>query len=147
MGDELSYLQNEIDGIAQTLKTKFPQTTPRYGLVLYKDQADVYLTRWFDFKGLDEFRANLAVQTVGGGGDYPEAVAAGLDQMMKLSWRTGAVSRMTFWVADAPHHIGDEALGEGLDRRRPRRRTSTSIPSPRADRTRAPSSRCARPRR
>ncbi|MBX3217966.1 MAG: VWA domain-containing protein [Labilithrix sp.] len=109
MGDELSYLQNEIDGIAQTIKTKFPQTTPRYGLVLYKDQADAYLTRWFDFKGLDEFRANLAAQTVGGGGDYPEAVAAGLEQVMKLSWRTGAVSRMTFWVADAPHHIGDEA--------------------------------------
>lgn len=109
MGDELSYLQNEIDGIAQTLKTKFPQTTPRYGLVLYKDQADAYLTRWFDFKGLDEFRANLAAQTVGGGGDYPEAVAAGLEQVMKLSWRTGAVSRMTFWVADAPHHDGEEA--------------------------------------
>lgn len=109
MGDELSYLQNEIDGIAQTIKTKFPQTTPRYGLVLYKDQADAYLTRWFDFKGLDEFRSNLAAQTVGGGGDYPEAVAAGLEQVMKLSWRTGAVSRMTFWVADAPHHIGDEA--------------------------------------
>ncbi|MBX3223286.1 MAG: VWA domain-containing protein [Labilithrix sp.] len=109
MGDELSYLQNEIDGIAQTIKTKFPQTTPRYGLVLYKDKADAYLTRWFDFKGLEEFRANLAAQTVGGGGDYPEAVAAGLDQVMKLSWRTGAVSRMTFWVADAPHHIGDEA--------------------------------------
>ena len=109
MGDELTYLQAEIDGIAQTIKTKFPQTTPRFGLVLYKDQADAYLTRWFDFKGLEEFRTNLAGQTVGGGGDYPEAVAAGLEQAMKLSWRTGAVTRMTFWVADAPHHIGEEA--------------------------------------
>jgi hypothetical protein len=109
MGDELTYLQNEIDGISQTIKTKFPQTTPRFGLVLYKDQGDAYLTRWFDFKGLEEFRSNLAVQTVGGGGDYPEAVAAGLDQTMKLTWRAGAVARMTFWVADAPHHIGEEA--------------------------------------
>lgn len=109
MGDELRYLQSEIDDIAQTLKAKFPQTTPRFGLVLYKDQADAYLTRWFDFKGLEEFRTNLAAQTVGGGGDYPEAVAAGLEQTMKLSWRTGAVTRMTFWVADAPHHIGEEA--------------------------------------
>jgi von Willebrand factor type A domain len=109
MGDELSYLQNEIDGIAQTIKSKYPQTTPRFGLVLYKDNGDAYLTRWFDFKGLEEFRTNLAAQTVGGGGDYPEAVAAGLDQMTKLSWRSGAVARMTFWVADAPHHVGEEA--------------------------------------
>jgi hypothetical protein len=109
MSDELKYLQNEIDGIAHTIRTKYPQTTPRFGLVLYKDQADEYLTRWFDFKGLEEFRANLAAQGVGGGGDYPEAVAAGLDQVTKLSWRSGAVTRMTFWVADAPHHIGEEA--------------------------------------
>ncbi len=109
MGDELSYLQREIDDIAQQIKTKFPQTTPRFGLVLYKDDGDVYVTRWFDFKGLEEFRTNLAAQNVGGGGDYPEAVAAGLDQMVKLSWRTGAVTRMTFWVADAPHHVGQEA--------------------------------------
>ena len=108
MGDELSYLQTEIDDIAQTIKAKFPQTTPRFGLVLYKDDADAYLTRWFDFKGIEEFRTNLAEQTVGGGGDYPEAVAAGLEQSMKLSWRDGAVTRMTFWVADAPHHFGHE---------------------------------------
>ena len=109
MGDELKYLQTEIDDIASTIKTKFPQTTPRFGLVLYKDDADAYLTRSFDFKGLEEFRSNLAQQTVGGGGDYPEAVAAGLEDVMKLSWRAGAVTRMTFWVADAPHHVGKEA--------------------------------------
>jgi von Willebrand factor type A domain len=109
MGDELSYLQNEIDGIAQTIKAKFPQTTPRFGLVLYKDDGDAYVTRSFDFDGLAAFRTNLSAQTVGGGGDYPEAVAEGLDQVTKLSWRTGAVTRMTFWVADAPHHVGEEA--------------------------------------
>jgi hypothetical protein len=104
MGDELAYLQSEIDGIAQTITTKYPQTTPRWGLVLYKDQGDAYVTRSFDFKGLAEFRTDLSTQSVGGGGDYPEAVAEGLDEMTKLSWRTGAVSRMAFWVADAPHH-------------------------------------------
>lgn len=109
MGDELTYLQSEIDGIAQTIKAKFPQTTPRYGLVLYKDAGDAYVTRPFNFTTLEDFRTNLAQQTVGGGGDYPEAVAAGLDQINQLSWRPGAVARMTFWVADAPHHVGEEA--------------------------------------
>jgi len=108
MGDELAYLQTEIDDIAQTITGRFPQTTPRYGLVLYKDHGDSYLTRSFDFEGLESFRANLQAQNVGGGGDYPEAVAAGLEDVMKLSWRAGAVTRMTFWVADAPHHFGEE---------------------------------------
>ncbi len=108
MGDELKYLQSEIDGIAQSIKEKHPGMTPRFGLVLYKDQRDTYLTRSFDFQGLDAFRTNLMAQTVGGGGDYPEAVADGLADTLKLGWRAGAVARMTFWVADAPHHVGEE---------------------------------------
>jgi hypothetical protein len=27
---------------------------------------------------------------------------------VKLSWRSGSVARLTFWVADAPHHVGEE---------------------------------------
>ncbi len=108
MGDELKYLQTEIQGISETIKTKFPQVTPRYGLVLYRDKGDAYETRPFDFQALDGFRTKLAEQSVGGGGDYPEGVAAGLDATLKLSWRNGAVARLAFWVADAPHHIGEE---------------------------------------
>ena len=109
MGDELRYLQNEIDHIAQTIQAKFPDATARYGLVLYKDDQDAYVSRWFDFKPAADFRAHLAAQSVGGGGDYPEAVEAGLEQTMRLGWRTGPVARLAFWVADAPHHIGDES--------------------------------------
>jgi hypothetical protein len=108
MGDELSYLQAEIDGITKAIETKFPQTTPRYGLVLYKDKGDVYVTRSFDFGDAATFRARLAEQSAGGGGDLPEAVPEGLTAAMNLSWRAGAISRMAFWVADAPHHPGTE---------------------------------------
>ncbi|MBX3233307.1 MAG: VWA domain-containing protein [Labilithrix sp.] len=108
MGDELKYIQKEIDGIAQSIKDKHPQMTARFGLVLYRDHGDAYLTRELDFTGLDEFKAKLDEQSVGGGGDYPEAVEEGLAATLKLSWRAGSVARMAFWVADAPHHHGDE---------------------------------------
>ena len=52
-----------------------------------------------------EFKAKLAAQTAGGGGDYPEATDAALVAMNQLGWRTGNdVARLAFWVADAPHH-------------------------------------------
>lgn len=110
MGDELRYLQAEIDNIASGIQSKHANMAIRYGLVLYKDSTDEYLTRWFDFKPLADFRSALNVQTVGGGGDYPEAVQEGLAQMNKLAWRAGAgISRVAFWVADAPHPVGAEA--------------------------------------
>jgi hypothetical protein len=108
MGDELAYLQTEIDDIATTIQAKFPETTPRYGLVLYRDKQDAYLTRSFDFKGIDAFRKDLAGQSATGGGDTPEAVPEGLDQMNKLGWRSGGVARVAFWVADAPQHHGED---------------------------------------
>lgn len=108
MGDELRYLQTEVDGIAQRIKTKFPSTTPRFGLVVYRDHDDAFVTRSFDFTNVTEFQTKLGEQMASGGGDFPEAVPEGLDATMKLSWRTGGVARLAFWVADAPHHTGTE---------------------------------------
>jgi hypothetical protein len=39
----------------------------------------------------------------------PEAVVDALDATASLSWRGGAVARMAFHIADAPHHVGQEA--------------------------------------
>lgn len=106
MGDELTYLQTEIDAIAQSIAEKFPSATARYGLVAYRDQGDAYVTRKFDFTAsLAEFQSSLSAQGAGGGGDYPEAVAEGLEQVNGLSWRSEPnVARVTFWIADAPAH-------------------------------------------
>jgi hypothetical protein len=112
MGDEIKYLQAEFDSIATTLKTKFPQTTPRFGLVVYRDHTDEYLTRAVPFtEDVDAFRASLAAQSSGGGGDTPEAVPEGLTEGVGLGWRTaGDVAKVMFWVADAPQHPGEEQL-------------------------------------
>jgi hypothetical protein len=109
MGDELSYLQSEVSAIAQRIKIKFPSTTPRFGLVVYRDHGDEYVTRSFDFTAdLSVFQANLSAQSADGGGDYPEAVPEGLEEAVALPWRGGPVARMMFWIADAPHRSGTE---------------------------------------
>lgn len=117
MDDELAYLQAELDSIAGAIHDKFPQASSRFGLVLYKDVGDVYVTRSFDFTSdLATFRANLAAQSAGGGGDYPESAEKGLADAVSLGWRTGSTARLVFWVADAPHHEGAEgAVRQALD--------------------------------
>jgi hypothetical protein len=110
MADEIQYLQTEFEVIATTIKTKFPQTTPRFGLVVYRDHTDEYLTRSVPFTtDVDAFRSSLAAQSALGGGDLPEAVPEGLTEGDGLGWRTDDnVARVTFWVADAPQHPGEE---------------------------------------
>jgi len=109
MGDELSYLQSEFDHIAAQLKTKFPNVTPRWSLVVYRDKGDEYVTRPFDFTtDTSKFRGNLRAQSAAGGGDTPEAVVEGLGAGLRQSWRKDQnVAKVAFWVADAPAHPGE----------------------------------------
>ena len=110
MGDELSYLQSEFDSIAAQVRSKFPNVTPRWSLVVYKDHGDEYVTRNFDFTtDTTRFRTNLRAQSAGGGGDTPEAVVEGLGKGLDQQWRASSpnVAKMIFWVADAPAHPGE----------------------------------------
>jgi hypothetical protein len=105
MGDELAYLKSEIKSIAQAVQTKFPEINQRFALVLYRDQGDEYVTRKFDFTGsLDEFRERLSAQASAGGGDYPEAMHRGVDDLIQLQWRTEDTARIVFLIGDAPPH-------------------------------------------
>ncbi len=109
MGDELSYLQSEFDSIATQVRTRFPNVTPRWSLVVYKDHGDVYVAKGFEFTtDTNKFRSNLRAQSAGGGGDTPEAVVEGLSLGLSQQWRSGAnVAKIAFWVADAPAHPGE----------------------------------------
>ena len=109
MGDELTYLQSEFDAIATQVRTRFPNVTPRWSLVVYKDHGDVYVAKGFDFTtDTSKFRSNLRAQSAGGGGDTPEAVVEGLSTGLSQQWRSGTnVAKIAFWVADAPAHPGE----------------------------------------
>jgi von Willebrand factor type A domain len=109
MGDELSYVQRQVDTIAGGIAAQFPTLVQRFALILYRDTGDQYVVRSFDFTtDLATFQRNLLAQSADGGGDEPEAVDQALAAAGKLSWQTGATARVAFWIADAPHHVGRE---------------------------------------
>jgi len=105
MFDELEYLTAEIDGIATAVAARFPEVSPRYGLVVYRDAGDDYVTLRYDFTmSLSAFQASLAEQAALGGGDYAEAMHRGLEEAGELAWRGQGTARVLFLVADAPPH-------------------------------------------
>jgi Mg-chelatase subunit ChlD len=111
MGDEISYLRDEFTNLSSAVAQKFPDSTQRWALIVYKDEGDEYVVRSVDFTpDAEEFRNKLAEQSAGGGGDFPEAPDAALARLAQLQWRAAAkTARLAFWVADAPHH--DEKAG------------------------------------
>ena len=109
MGDELSYVQSELDHIVGGITTQFPGINQRWALIAYRDLGDEYVVLSFDFTtDLASFRANLAARKALNGGDMPEAVDQALAATTQLGWRDGATARVAFWIADAPHHVGLE---------------------------------------
>lgn len=112
MGDELAYLQTEFDAISSAIEARYQNAEQRWSLIVYRDVGDEYVTLSFDFTSdLDDFRADLAAQTYGGGGDTPEAPDQALRDMNQLTWRNDPKTlKLAFWVADAPHHDDEESV-------------------------------------
>lgn len=106
MGDELDFIETEIDGIVQDLYAGMPGLSLRLGLVTYRDEGDDYVTRSYDF--VDEvvaFRQSVAAERSDGGGDFPEAMDQGLAAANQLDWRLADnVAKVIFVIADAPAH-------------------------------------------
>ena len=110
MGDELEYLKVEIRDIARDIAREFPGVDQRWGLVVYRDKGDAYVTRDADFRSIEKFVDVLGRQEANGGGDTPEAMHSAMRASEKLSWNTGdSTARVVFLVADAPTHDGAEA--------------------------------------
>ncbi|MGD8862939.1 MAG: VWA domain-containing protein [Myxococcales bacterium] len=106
MTDEIAYLQTEFDALSQAIEDAYPDSAQRWSLIVYRDETDDYVVRWFDFRdSAGEFREKLEMQGAAGGGDFPEAPDQALETMNQLQWRAGEdTARLVFWVADAPHH-------------------------------------------
>lgn len=106
MGDELSFLQTELQNVLKTVKANNQQLNLRASTNFYKDQGDEYLVRPFPFTtDFNLVQQQLSAQTAGGGGDYPEAVDSALaDAIQEHQWQTSARARLLFLVLDAPPH-------------------------------------------
>ncbi|WP_165356609.1 VWA domain-containing protein [Sphingosinicella sp. BN140058] len=104
MGDEMAYLQAELDSILARLKRESGNLDLRIGLIAYRDEGDDYVVRAAPLSSdVAALRATLADQEAGGGGDTPEAVDQAIAAAGRLQWRTAAAKAILL-VADAPPH-------------------------------------------
>lgn len=111
MGDEITYLQNELSGVVKRAKAEHAMRRVRLGLVLYRDRGDEFVSKSFGFtEDLGTYLSWLKTAQAMGGGDMPESVNAALaDTVQKLDWAGDETGRIAFLVADAPpHYYADE---------------------------------------
>ncbi len=114
MSDELSYLQVELANVIDEIRTQVGQDFKlRLSVNFYRDETDDYLVRSFPFtEDIETALADLADQSAEGGGDYPEAVTAALDDAIDGHlWSESAVARIAFLVLDAPPHKTADTVG------------------------------------
>lgn len=78
----------------------------RVALIAYRDhppQEYSYVANVYDFNSVNNFNKNLAPLDANGGGDRPEAVWDGVNELFKLSWREKS-DRVVYLVGDSPAH-------------------------------------------
>lgn len=110
MGDDINAVKAEAITVVEAIQNERPFS--RIGIVLYKDFGDSYVaTTQLPFNyDKDEIVSAIQSITVGGGGDFPEAVYSGIihatDELDDLGeWRLeGLVNKVIIAIGDAPAH-------------------------------------------
>ncbi len=120
MGGLIAAAKEKIWSIASTMASAEPAPRIRMGLVAYRDRGDDYVTRLTPLSAdIDQMYVTLMDLQARGGGDTPEAVAAGLSQAVhQAGWsQRDGVYRVVFLVGDAPpQHYQDEPGYEAVVR-------------------------------
>lgn len=115
MGDELEYIKTELrDVIDRVRDDNANNLSIRVSGNYYRDQNDQYVVRSFPFRDdLDTVLEEMHQQRASGGGDYPEAVVAALnDAIYNHQWRDDAQAKLLFLVLDAPPHYNDQNIDQ-----------------------------------
>lgn len=111
MGDEIQYLKVELQDVIEKVKDQQKDLKINLGSVFYRDKGDAYLTRVSDFStDINKTIDFIGKQDASGGGDFPEAVDAALEDALKMKWSADARARIMFLVLDAPPHETKEDL-------------------------------------
>lgn len=117
MGDEISFLKQDLLSILQNVRQSQSGVSLRTGAVFYRDKGDNYVTRVDNFNTPEKTSAFIKKQSADGGGDLPEAVHTALEvSLQSLSWNAKARARMAFLILDAPAHIDHDGVVESLQK-------------------------------
>jgi Mg-chelatase subunit ChlD len=106
MGEEIGRLKKTIELINLNLTAFASKPCVRFGMVLYRDKSDEYVTKIVPFTdNLDLFRNALGQVQANGGGDEPEDLQAAMHAaLFEMDWNPKGV-RLAFIVTDAPPHL------------------------------------------
>jgi len=109
MGGEIQRLKDTIEIIKLNLSSVRGLNHVRFGLQLYKDRGDEYITRsTLITDDLEAFQEDLDAVYASGGGDGPEDLQAALDSALnRMNWDPQAL-RLAFIITDAPPHLDYE---------------------------------------
>ncbi len=107
MSDEIDRLKANLSSVAEQIAALPSVPDVRYGLTVYRDRGEEFVTRTVPFTGdLAAFASSLAEVQADAGGDDPEDLAAGLaDALTAPGWRGADTVKLVFLVADAPPHL------------------------------------------
>ncbi len=106
MGEEIKRLIATIDIIHLNLNSISSKPKIRFGLVLYRDKNDDYVTKVIPLTDdLEYFREELNKVSANGGGDGPEDLQSALEKAMHaIDWNDNGL-RLGFIITDAPPHL------------------------------------------
>jgi Mg-chelatase subunit ChlD/TolB-like protein len=106
MGEEINRLKKTIEIINLNLSSLSSRPNVRFGMVLYRDRRDDYVTSVIPLTmDLDDFRQKLQTIYAGGGGDNPEDLQSALhDALKKIEWNPDGI-RIGFVITDAAPHL------------------------------------------
>lgn len=115
MGSYIASATNNIRSIVEEIVIS-EKSDIRLALIEYRDhppQDSTFVTRVHDFTAkVKEMQSWLENCQAHGGGDGPEAVADGLHDVLKLSWRADS-TKICVLISDAPPH-GLSPSGDGF---------------------------------
>jgi len=113
MGDEISFLKNEIADVVNKISASDNQVQIKLALLFYRDRGDAENLIYFDFEdvttpeGLQKQQNAIRTQSATGGGDFPEYVDEALELAVSKSWSDTATTKIIFHLLDAPPHSTD----------------------------------------
>lgn len=107
MSDEIQQLKDNMITISERIHSLPSDPDVRFGMTVYRDRGDLFVSRTFDFTpDIEAFTRELADLVAEGGGDYPESLNEGLHNAIHLpEWRVFETVSLIFLVADAPPQL------------------------------------------
>ncbi len=111
MTDELVYIQEELRDVITRVQSENGNIPIRVSVNFYRDEGDEYVIREFPFTtDINGALSDLAAQSAGGGGDFPEAVHTAMNSALNNhDWESS--TKLMFFVLDAPPHEDIQIVG------------------------------------